>query len=67
MWAGGVKWKLFPQDWGERDVVHGRGGRYMALEDFVSTEGQGERIRGSVVHKVSSDVSRQMFQEGSSQ
>ena len=39
----------------------------MALEDFVSTEGQGERIRGSVVHKVSSDVSRQMFQEGSSQ
>ena len=38
----------------------------MALEDLVSTEGKGERIQGSVVHKVSSAVCRQTFQEGSS-
>ena len=39
----------------------------MALEDFVSTEGKGERIRGSVVHKVSSNVGRKALQEGSPQ
>ena len=39
----------------------------MALEDLVSTEGQGEGIRGSVVQKVNSNVSRQTFQESSAQ
>ena len=59
--------KLFPQDRDRRDVIHGGGKRYTTLEDFVSIEDQGERIHGSVVHKVSSDVSKQTFQEGSPQ
>ena len=57
LWADGINGKLLPQDWG-RDVIHGRDGSYTALEDFVSKEGQGERIQGSDMHKVSSDVRR---------
>ena len=36
----------------------------MALKYLVSSEGKGERIGGSVVNKVSSEISRQTLQEG---
>ena len=36
----------------------------MALKYLVSSEGKGERIGGSVVNKVGSDVSREVLQEG---
>ena len=39
----------------------------MALEYLVSMEGDGERVRGSVVNKVGSEVSRHTLQESSSE
>ena len=35
---------LITQDGGGGDMIHSRGGRNTALENFVSTEGKGERI-----------------------
>ena len=51
---------------GRGDMIHSKGGRNTALENLTSTEGKGERILGSVMNKMSSDVSRQMLQKGSS-
>ena len=45
-------------------MIHGRGNT--ALKYLISLEGKGERIRGSVVNKVVSDVSREALQKGSS-
>ena len=36
--------KLLPQDWGSREVIHGRERKYMALEDVVSMKDKGERF-----------------------
>ena len=36
----------------------------MALEDLISMDSKGEGIQGSVVNKVSSEISRQTLQEG---
>ena len=64
--ADGVNGILISQDWGGRDMIHCGGGRNKALKYLVSREGDGERIRGSVMKKVCSDISRQTLQEGSS-
>ena len=45
-------------------MIHVGGGGNTALKYLVSLEGKGERIGGSVMNKVGSDVSREALQEG---
>ena len=56
--------KVIPQNRGGRDVIHGGSRGNMALEDLISMDSKGEGIQGSVVNKVSSEISRQTLQEG---
>ena len=55
--ADGVNRILISQDQGGRDMIHGGGGRNMTLKYLVNSQGKGEGIGGSVVHKMGSDVS----------
>ena len=59
--------ELVTQEGGGGDVVHCLGGEHMALKNLISTEGQGKRVGGSVVHQVISHICRHMLQEGSLQ
>ena len=56
---------LLSQDWGGSHVVQGRGGGKMALEILICTEGQRKRVRGLVMNKGGSNISRQTLHEGS--
>ena len=47
-------------------MIHWRGKGNTALKYLVSSEGECERIGGSVVNKVGYDISREMLQEGGS-
>ena len=55
---------LLSQDWGGSHMVQGRGGGKMALEILICTEGQRERVRGLVMNKGGSNISRQTLQKG---
>ena len=64
--AEGVDGVLITQDRSGRDMIHGGGGGNTALKYLGSSNGEGERIGGSVANKEGSDVSRKALQEGNS-
>ena len=47
-------------------MIHRGGGGNTALKYLGSSNGEGERIGGSVANKEGSDVSRKALQEGNS-
>ena len=57
--VAGVDGVIITQDRGKRYMIHGGGGGNTALKYLISSEGKGERIGGSVVNKMGSDVSKE--------